>query len=50
LGIIIVAITMAEGGLFTANQTIMLIYEVHAGSMVSTWFLSSGLKGNQAEK
>jgi len=45
IGIIIVAITMAEGGLFTANQTIMLIYGVHAGSMVSTWFLSSGLKG-----
>ena len=36
---------MAEGGLFTVNQTIMLIYGVHVGSSVTTWFLSSGLKG-----
>ncbi|MBE0477744.1 Na/Pi cotransporter family protein [Candidatus Aerophobetes bacterium] len=45
IGIVIVAITMAEAGLFSVDQTIMLIYGVHVGSSITTWFLSSGLKG-----
>ncbi|MBN2187696.1 MAG: Na/Pi cotransporter family protein [Dehalococcoidia bacterium] len=45
IGIVLVAIAMTQAGLFTVEQTIMLIYGVHLGSAITTLVLSSGLKG-----
>lgn len=41
----ILAITMTQSGLFTVEQTIMIIYGTALGSSSITWFLSSSLKG-----
>ena len=49
IGIVIVAITMTEAGLFSVDQTIMLIYGAHVGSSLTTWFLGSGLKGTSRQ-
>src|SRR5437867_995852 len=40
----LIAITMTGAGLFTTDQTIMLIYGTNVGDSCITWFLSSGLK------
>jgi phosphate:Na+ symporter len=45
IGIVLVAIAMTQSGLFSVEQTIMLIYGVHLGSAITTLVLSSGLKG-----
>ncbi len=45
LGVVIIAITMTEAGLFSVEQAIMLVYGVELGSSFVTWFLSSGVKG-----
>jgi len=46
IGIMIIAITMINAGLFTMDQTLMIIYGTHAGSSVTTYVLSSSLKGS----
>jgi len=46
IGIIIIAITMTNAGIFTMDQTLMIIYGVHAGSSFTTFVLSSSLKGS----
>jgi len=46
IGIIIIAITMTNAGIFTMDQTLMIIYGVHAGSSITTYVLSSSLKGS----
>ncbi len=46
LGIIIIAVAMTKSGLFTIDQTLMIIYGAHLGSSVTTYVLSSSLKGS----
>ncbi|NQU03249.1 MAG: Na/Pi cotransporter family protein, partial [Syntrophaceae bacterium] len=46
IGIVIIAITMTNAGIFTMDQTLMIIYGVHAGSSITTYVLSSSLKGS----
>lgn len=46
LGIIIIAVAMTKSGLFTIDQTLMIIYGAHLGSSVTTYLLSSSLKGS----
>lgn len=46
IGIIIIAITMTNAGIFTMDQTLMIIYGAHAGSSITTFVLSSSLKGS----
>lgn len=41
----IVAITMTTAGLFTFEQTMMIIYGANVGSSIMTAFLSAGMKG-----
>jgi phosphate:Na+ symporter len=41
----IVAIALMKGGLFSINQTMMIIYGTNVGASCTTWFLSAGLKG-----
>ncbi|MDY6972972.1 MAG: Na/Pi symporter [Thermodesulfobacteriota bacterium] len=41
----ILAITMTQSGLFSFEQTIMIIYGTALGSSAITWFLSTSLKG-----
>lgn len=41
----ILAITMAETGVFTPEQTIMVIYGTGIGSSAITWLLASHIKG-----
>lgn len=41
----IVAITMTKSGVFSVEQAMMLIYGTNVGGSLTTWFLSSGLKG-----
>ena len=45
-GTIIIAITMTNAGIFTMDQTLMLIYGVYAGSGITTFVLLSNLKGS----
>jgi len=45
IGIILVAIAMVPSGLFTMDQSIMLIYGTHVGSSCVTWLLAMGVKG-----
>ncbi len=45
IGVVIIAITMTKAGLFSVEQTMMLVYGAELGSSVVTWFLSSGVKG-----
>jgi phosphate:Na+ symporter len=46
LGIIIIAVAMTKSGLFTIDQTLMIIYGAHLGSSVTTYVLSLSLKGS----
>ena len=46
IGIIIIAITMTNAGLLSIEQTLMIIYGTHLGSSITTYVLSSGLKGS----
>ena len=46
IGIMIIAITMANAGIFTMDQTLMIIYGVHAGSAVTTIALSASVSGS----
>ncbi len=41
----VVAITLTAAGLFTVDQTLMIIYGTNVGSSLMTAFLSSGMKG-----
>ena len=45
-GTIIIAITLTNAGIFTMDQTLMLIYGVYAGSGITTFLLLSNLKGS----
>lgn len=49
IGIIIIAVAMTETGLFTIDQTLMIIYGAHLGSSVTTYVLSSSLKGSSKQ-
>jgi len=46
IGIMIIAITMANAGMFTMDQTLMIIYGVHAGSAATTIILSASVRGS----
>lgn len=46
IGIMIIAITMANAGIFTMDQTLMIIYGVHTGSALTTIVLSASFKGS----
>ncbi len=45
----IVAITMTAAGLFTFEQTMMIIYGTNVGSSIMTAFLSAGMKGTSKQ-
>ncbi len=49
VGVILIAIAMVPSGLFTLDQSIMLIYGTHVGSSCVTWLLSMGLKGTSKQ-
>lgn len=49
VGIILIAIAMVPSGMFTLDQSVMLIYGVHLGSCCLTWLLSTGLKGTSKQ-
>lgn len=45
----VIAITMAGAGLFTIEQTMMIIFGTNLGTGISTYFLSSNLKGTSRQ-
>ncbi|MGE4553468.1 MAG: Na/Pi cotransporter family protein, partial [Desulfovibrionaceae bacterium] len=45
LGVVLIAISLTHSGLFTLDQTAMIIFGAHLGSSVVTWILAAGLKG-----
>jgi phosphate:Na+ symporter len=49
LGVILIAMTMTKSGLFTVEQSFMLVYGVHIGSSVVTWILAAGLRGTSKQ-
>lgn len=45
LGVVLIGITMTKAGVFSIEQSIMLVYGVELGSSIVTWFLSAGVRG-----
>ncbi|MBG0775573.1 MAG: Na/Pi cotransporter family protein [Desulfovibrionaceae bacterium] len=45
LGIILIGLALAKGGLFGVPETIMLVYGAHLGSSLTTWFLALSVRG-----
>lgn len=47
--VIILAITLADAGLFNVEQTIMIIYGANLGSGLFTWMLATRLRGRSKQ-
>lgn len=45
LGVVLIGITMTKAGVFSVEQSIMLVYGAELGSSLVTWLLSSGTRG-----
>ncbi|MBU1247467.1 MAG: Na/Pi symporter, partial [Proteobacteria bacterium] len=49
LGVILIGITMTKAGVFSVEQSVMLVYGAELGSSVVTWILSSGVRGTSKQ-
>ena len=45
----VVAIAMTQAGLFSINQTMMIIYGTNLGGSATMWLLSAGIKGTSKQ-